>query len=1216
MTSTPNIPGASSFARDHPLSPDLQSTVGRRGRTRQAPAGSEDVQPNTNYFKLKAQAEQGNSLLGEWGPSRREGKDAGNIERHGGDLSHSRLRTPAGVAREVHEVHGGTTQDTRVALPVKESGNFGPVTTSQVLDTKWHELSDEQIKDNISRFGASGSSSDASIQSYHSTIRVISAAFEDVSTERNELDKIRVLLEGRDNSRRVRAEQVVNTLPLAKRETGRRILESFITEVDEARSVVRRSSYLSLAQSLGEALHEDVGIKSSKTVEDEATSTGFNKQASDDVPDPMLQSEISEGSSAIKDDTPSHSDSPVSRSLPSSISSAPPSNSVAAERPMLGKWMGTWWTGVIIKTEPEGLLSPSLASAVEFPASGRDDASIPESAKSSRRKPSKSVFGSLGFSIMNPTLVPSTKKAAQARDSHQSDSQSQDVEYVGSIHSVIASPVHDITPAIPIPPQLTKPPDNQDSDTVSSLAAPSVKEEIPRQGATLQAIVNATRVMTKDPASILADQGHETSELIARLAIQLVANARAEGIVFGERPRGGKQQKAESSGAVNNSFPKGPTDSPMQTDAKSALSKTLLVQSTISKGKRPQVTPPFLGGPLFGPFIAEQQRKISSVFGVVQTSAGIVSSTKGGNTSQSTGGDPQPSLQQSSQKPRSVPLDSIIPDMAKPPTQYLSKKYVSLTSKDFKTAVQISTAASRYSKDRSDPEGETLTDRYGFIYDVSQYDALLLERAEECQNSAPACLTGVKIADRSEEDEWSDDVNSRQTVLEIVKGDCGCEDGSDIVSNGRAQSVGKDSIRSVPSQVSVLDGNKSPSLRHRPSDLSSRRKSGTVTGPDIPKPLTSILSVDLDTLNHVCEKRIRSMLHHLTEIHDEQQLTRKKAWDVFLKQRNKAKSKSSSSGMSNAGNPTGAAVFLGLDTPVDEEELAHSEGLIGFSGMGHSLSRDERKDLERLIRNGVPLLYRAKIWLECSGALEMMEPGVFNDLLNHQGKEDSVVGEIEKDVGRTMPLNVFFGGDGPGIEKLRKVLVAYSRRNPSVGYCQGMNLVASTLLLVFGNEEEAFWVLSAIIERLLPGDFFSPSLLVSRACPIVLMDCVREHLPNVHAHLVELGIDLPAICFSWFLSLFTDCLPVETLFRVWDLFFVDGLDVLFRIAFSILKANEAELLSCQSISSVYIALESLPTRMWQADKLLQAEADLRNTLVHSDIVRRRNVHVKALSEML
>ena len=93
-----------------------------------------------------------------------------------------------------------------------------------------------------------------------------------------------------------------------------------------------------------------------------------------------------------------------------------------------------------------------------------------------------------------------------------------------------------------------------------------------------------------------------------------------------------------------------------------------------------------------------------------------------------------------------------------------------------------------------------------------------------------------------------------------------------------------------------------------------------------------------------------------------------------------------------------------------------------------------------------------------------------------------------------------------------------------------MNLVTSTLLLVHADEEEAFWVLSAIIERILPDDFFSPSLLPSRACPLVLLDYVQELLPRLHTHLVDLGVDLAAICFSWFLSLFTDCLPIEVRF--------------------------------------------------------------------------------------
>lgn len=85
---------------------------------------------------------------------------------------------------------------------------------------------------------------------------------------------------------------------------------------------------------------------------------------------------------------------------------------------------------------------------------------------------------------------------------------------------------------------------------------------------------------------------------------------------------------------------------------------------------------------------------------------------------------------------------------------------------------------------------------------------------------------------------------------------------------------------------------------------------------------------------------------------------------------------------------------------------------------------------------------------------------------------------------RTFPTNVFFAGNGPGVAKLRNVLVAYSRRNPKIGCafkannsfpsplltmsarvdCQGMNNLVATLLLTHPTEEDAFWVLVCIIE--------------------------------------------------------------------------------------------------------------------------------------------------------
>ena len=58
------------------------------------------------------------------------------------------------------------------------------------------------------------------------------------------------------------------------------------------------------------------------------------------------------------------------------------------------------------------------------------------------------------------------------------------------------------------------------------------------------------------------------------------------------------------------------------------------------------------------------------------------------------------------------------------------------------------------------------------------------------------------------------------------------------------------------------------------------------------------------------------------------------------------------------------------------------------------------------------------------------------------------------------------------IVPLRNVLCTYTKRNPTVGYCQGMNFIVGRLLR-FMKEEEAFWTLAMIVETILPLDYYS-----------------------------------------------------------------------------------------------------------------------------------------------
>lgn len=106
--------------------------------------------------------------------------------------------------------------------------------------------------------------------------------------------------------------------------------------------------------------------------------------------------------------------------------------------------------------------------------------------------------------------------------------------------------------------------------------------------------------------------------------------------------------------------------------------------------------------------------------------------------------------------------------------------------------------------------------------------------------------------------------------------------------------------------------------------------------------------------------------------------------------------------------------------------------------------------------------------------------------------------QIELDLRRTFP------NDPPELmEKyigpLRNVLCTFVKRNPTIGYCQGMNFVVGNLLKYL-NEEESFWTFVSITECILPIDYYSDMLgiLVDQK---VFEFMLTEKFPKMVAHM-------------------------------------------------------------------------------------------------------------------
>lgn len=379
--------------------------------------------------------------------------------------------------------------------------------------------------------------------------------------------------------------------------------------------------------------------------------------------------------------------------------------------------------------------------------------------------------------------------------------------------------------------------------------------------------------------------------------------------------------------------------------------------------------------------------------------------------------------------------------------------------------------------------------------------------------------------------------------------------------------------------------------------------------PTVPSTSTGAISKSAAKGEH---EPVRTLLEQLTELHDSLQREKTIKWNEFLR---KVRADRRREGE--------AAVHDGRLTQASMPEVSLTDGeMIGVAGLGNKgkVGRAKWNEFKSLVLGGIPVAYRAKIWAECSGASALRAPGYYEDLVNNGVAVDdpAIVAQIQMDINRTLTDNVFFRR-GPGVAKLNEVLLAYSRRNPSVGYCQGMNLIAASLLLIMPTAEEAFWVLARMVESILPDHYYDHSLLASRADQHVLRQYVAELLPTLSAHLDALGIELEALTFQWFLSVFTDCLSAEALFRVWDVVLCtnDGSTFLFQVALALLKLNEKSLLRCEAPAEVYGYINhEMTNHAIGIDGLINASDALKKVVRRMDVEERRAKAVEEEREVM
>ncbi|XP_060681878.1 TBC1 domain family member 4 isoform X2 [Hemiscyllium ocellatum] len=240
-------------------------------------------------------------------------------------------------------------------------------------------------------------------------------------------------------------------------------------------------------------------------------------------------------------------------------------------------------------------------------------------------------------------------------------------------------------------------------------------------------------------------------------------------------------------------------------------------------------------------------------------------------------------------------------------------------------------------------------------------------------------------------------------------------------------------------------------------------------------------------------------------------------------------------------------------------------------------------DMEKVhaaLSQGVPKARRGEIWQFLAEQYrlrhrlpEKQQPAdiSYKELLKQLTTQQHA---ILVDLGRTFPTHAYFSAQlGAGQLSLFNLLKAYSLLDKEVGYCQGISFVAGVLLL-HTSEEQAFEMLKFLMYDLGFRKQYRPDMMSLQIQMYQLSRLLHDYHRDLYNHLEDNEVSPSLYAAPWFLTFFASQFPLGFVARVFDIMFLQGTEVIFKVALSLMSSHEALILQCDSFETIVDFIKS------------------------------------------
>lgn len=150
-----------------------------------------------------------------------------------------------------------------------------------------------------------------------------------------------------------------------------------------------------------------------------------------------------------------------------------------------------------------------------------------------------------------------------------------------------------------------------------------------------------------------------------------------------------------------------------------------------------------------------------------------------------------------------------------------------------------------------------------------------------------------------------------------------------------------------------------------------------------------------------------------------------------------------------------------------------------------------------------------------------------------------------------------------------------------VGYCQGMSGVAGVLLM-YMNEEEAFWALSTLLSN---KKYAMHGLYIEGFPKLTRFlhhhdKIIARFMPKLKKHFDQYSLDSILYSLKWFFVIFIERIPFSLCLRVWDIYLLDGERVVTAMAYTILRLHKNKILKLKDMDLIVQYLQVMFTTVF------------------------------------